>query len=76
MGSQNDSIKRVKMTHYRCQPNRSQNDYLEGVVLGSRKQLLCRGQNNSFELTVYDMESAHLSSKLKGQGSSLGWTST
>ena len=34
MGSQNDSIKRVKMTLYRCQPKRSQNESLEGVTSG------------------------------------------
>ena len=46
-------IKRVKLTLYWCQPKRNQNDSLEGVVLGSRKRLLWRSQNGSFELTVY-----------------------
>ena len=34
-----------------CQPKRSQNDSLEGVVLVSRKRLLGRSQHGSFELT-------------------------
>ena len=34
MGSQNDSIKRVKMTLYRYQAKRNQNDSLEGFFLG------------------------------------------
>jgi hypothetical protein len=46
-------LKGLKMTLYRCQPERSQNDSLEGVDLGSRKWLLWRSQNDSFELTVY-----------------------
>ena len=63
MGSQNDSIKRVKMTLqvsttelYRSvvstQKKSIENDSLEGVVLGSRKRLLWRSQNDSFKLTV------------------------
>ena len=43
------------MTLYRCQPKRSQNDSLEGVVLGSRKRLFRRSQNDSFEFTVYNI---------------------
>ena len=38
-GSQNDTIKRAKMTIHRCQPKRSHNDSFEGVVLGSRNRL-------------------------------------
>ena len=41
MGSQNDSIKRVKMTFYRCQPKRTQNESLKGSSWGKK--------NDSFE---------------------------
>ena len=41
-------IKRVKMTLYRCQPKRSQNDSFEGVALGQ--------VNDSFEGVIVTLE--------------------
>ena len=40
MGSQNDFIKRVKTTFYRCEPKRSQSDSLEGDIMKTMMHLL------------------------------------